>query len=264
MSYHPNHPKYFLEKIDIALSSLTDYVQTGKISKSEIIRQNIEEYLQMPIGDLFSEKIIVHPYVIKMYLNSLFQNNLNRTELGKERLNLMGQIQRDVFGYDDDSIVWVRVRKFNPLRGLGYYYGAPFSIGGYYYGFWNDEPILITIMSQEWLNEEQLSETGWITRPEVKMLAALSFSIPSWHGPTCYFSLSETYNFPSDLVFINTQEFSPVAVERFQITINILSRLRSKYSTTSKLVFKDISPYRFRTKGLLIENAERDYLIVLK
>jgi hypothetical protein len=249
--------KYIIQKIDTVLSTLRNYAQTGKISNPEIIQQEIEEYLQMPIGEALFENIIKHPFIIKQYMLSLFHNNLNRAELGEQRLDLMVQLNNEIFGFDDESMEWIRVRKFNPMGDFGYYYGAPFSVNHDYYGFWNDEPILITTMPQEWLNEEQFSETGWITRSEVRILAALSFSMPSWHGPKCYFFLSEVYNFPSNFVFRHTREFTATTLKRLQIAISILSRLRSKYSTTSKLVSKDISPYKFRTNELLQENAER-------
>lgn len=251
--YYPTD--YIIKKIDVVLSTLRHFKQTGKVSNPEIIRQDIEEYIQMPVGDTLFESIIIHPQIIKEYMVSLW-SHLKRTDLDKQRLDLMSHFSQDLQGLGDESIEWIRVRKFNPL-GDFVYYGAPFSVNNDYYGFWNDEPILITTMSQEWLNEERYSEIGgWITRPEVRMLAALSFSGPSWHGPKCYFSLSEVYNLPSNFIFLDTREYTATTLDRLQKAISTISRLRLNRPATFKLASKDISPYKFRNKGLLPENVK--------
>lgn len=215
----------------------------------------------MPIGGPLLEELIIHPFIIQEYMISLFGKHMNNNELGEERLALMRELySKHILAAHkevEDFVEWVRVRKFNSLGEYDYYYGSSFHGTDVHYSFWNDEPVLIAILPQRWLNEERHLETGWITRPEVRLLAALSFSTPSLYGPSCYFSLSESYDFPSNFVFPESRELTKTAVARLQIGISILQRLRSNNATTSKIVYKNKSPYKFRTKDLVPENTVR-------
>lgn len=243
-----------LDRLDAALSALQDLSLTGEIVNQELIRSQIEDTLQMPTDDPLVAEVILHPYVLRMYAQSLAE----RTTPDKVDADRNALIKNLVWKRTDDDRV-VRARKFQSEGGV--YYGMPLHTGAGAYAIINDEPVLLTILPREWRDELFIkTELGWLSRPEVRMLAALSFSTPSDHGPVFYFQMSEQfYDLPPDLVLEHRNELDIKALNRFQIVDRILTRIHMLDLWGFESVSQVFSPYRFRTKEIMPGRTEKLY-----
>jgi len=243
-----------LDRLDTVLSALQDLSLTGEIANQELIRSQIEDALQMPTDDPLVAELILHPYVLKEYAQSLAE----RTTPDKADTERNALIKNLVWKRTDDERV-VRARKFQSEGGV--YYGMPLHTGAGAYAIINDEPVLLTILPRE-LRDELFIMTalGSLSRPEVRMLAALSFSTPSDHGPVFTFQVSEQfYDLPPGLVLQDRSDLDIKALNRFQIVDRILTRIRMLDFWGFESVSQVFSPHRFRTREIMPRRTERLY-----
>lgn len=239
-----------LEKVDRVLSVLEDYSRTGQVGNVTVIRQIMIDSLRIASGGPLVEEVIVHPFILWRFAYAVSDRLAN--DIGTKRLFRLGKLRV----WEQSTSNYVRIRRFRPEGGV--YWGFPFQAEDGHYFFWDDEPILLTRVSKEWLEEQRWgTELGWIVRPEVRMLASLSFPVEDGF---CWFQLSnEVYDVPEDLIVGDEPALSQGAVERASIAMRILTRPEMADDSDFKSrVFKSC-PYEFRTEWVSPENARKFY-----
>jgi len=239
-----------LEKVDRVLSVLEDCSRTGQVGDVEVIRQIMIESLRIPGGDPRVEEVIIHPFILWRFAYAVSDRLAN--DIGPKRLRRLHGLRV----WEKPASRYIRIRRFRPEGGV--YYGFTFQADDGYYFFWDDEPILLTRVSKEWLNEERWgTELGWIVRPEVRMLASLSFPVKEGF---CWFQLSdEVYDVPEDLIVSDEPTFSEDAVQRASTAMRILTRPEMAEDSDFKSRVLKACPYDFRTEGVSPENVRKFY-----
>jgi len=243
-----------LEILDKLLSILQEYEDTGKIVVDQTVRGHIERTVRIPITVASENQLLSHPFILREYGN-LLVHRIGFHAIGQDRDRKV----RDVIWGREEEDVYFRVRRFRPQE--GYYYGLPFVNSTAAYTFWSEEPVLITVLSKQWKNELLMkSELGWLSRPEVKMLASLAFSIPTTHGPTSYFQFSdEVYDIPASVVSGGQSILDDSTIQQIHNVVNILRRMKLSDSWGFQKVFGEASPFGFGTQDIKPELTKRFY-----
>lgn len=229
---------------------LLDALSNPTAENSQFVTYQIKNTLEMPLSTALADEIMMHPFILVYYIESL-QTNRSR----ERALSVVEQLRQQYQAED----VFVRVRKFSSQGGP--YFGIPFdSIDGAY-SFWHLEPVLITRLTKEFLEEPFFkTELGWISRPEIRLIASLLFSVPCWHGPAFYFQPQEiTFDLPASLVMASSDKITQDTLERAQIAVDILSRIRRSDFWRDKSTIGYISPYRFRDQGIDLNLTRKFY-----
>ncbi len=243
-----------LQILDKLLSLLQEYEDTGKIAVDQTLRSHIERTIQIPFTGANENQLLVHPFILKEYSKLLIQR-AGFDAIGQDRDRKV----RDLIWGREEEDIYFRLRRFRPQE--GYYYGLPFVNSTAAYTFWSEEPVLITILEKQWMNELFMqSELGWLSRPEVKMLASLAFSTPNAHGPTCYFQFSdEVYDIPASVVSGGQASLDDLTLERIHNVVNILRRMKLSDPWGFQKVFGEASPFGFRTQDIKPELTKQFY-----
>jgi hypothetical protein len=250
-----------LENLDIILSALQELSTSGQLSERQVVKRLIERVLQMPVGEPLVTTVIMHPYVLRKYGESIVQR-IGRDNIDEERTHLIETLLWKDAEFlrkdreEDGSVV--RVRRFRAQE--GYYYGFPFHADDGVYTFWNDEPVLLTRMAKEWREELFVqTELGWLSRPEVRILAALSFSASE--QLFCFQVLEQPHDLPTDLVLDESETFTETALRRAQIADRVLTRIEmyDHVYWAFRSVPSEFSPYRFVTEGVAPERTQKLY-----
>jgi hypothetical protein len=243
-----------LEILDKVLFLLQEYKDTGKITDDPTLRSHIERTIQIPLTGASENQLLTHPFILREYGKLLVQR-AGFDSIGKDRDRKV----RDVIWGREKEDVYFRLRRFRPQE--GYYYGLPFVSSTAAYTFWLEEPVLITVLSKEWKSELFMqSELGWLSRPEVKILASLAFSIPTTHGPTCYFQFSdEVYDIPASVVSGDQVFLDNSTIERIHNVVNILRRMNLSDPWGFQKKFGEVSPFGFRTQDIKSELTKKFY-----
>lgn len=248
--------EFELKKLKIVLSALEEYRSTGKISDLDSIRKQIEGFLQLPVSDPLVADILIHPYVLESYANVIIQSirleNLGGEFFPKTEYALP-------LAEADSPTEAIRIRRFHSRDGR--YYGIPFLADEGVYTFWNDEPIILTKITKAWQDELWLqTEMGWLSRPEVKLLSALSFSTPFVSGPRLCFQVSPRYyDVPTDVIVSESGKLDEVALKKAQILTRILDRIGSydylSWGFKSETV--EIAPFQYLSEGISNERTDK-------
>jgi hypothetical protein len=243
-----------LEILDKLISLLQEYKNTGKIKDDQSVRNHIERTIQIPFTGSSESQLLTHPFILKEY-GSLIAQRAGFDAIGEDRIR---KVQELIWNREQEDIHF-RLRRFRPQE--GYYYGVPFANSTAAYTFWSEEPVLITTLDKEWMNEVFMqSELGWLSRPEVKMLASLTFSIPTIRGPTCYFQFSdEVYDIPASVVSGDQTILDDAILERIHNVVNILRRMKLADPWGFEKVFGEASPFAFRTQDIRPELTRQFY-----
>ena len=239
-----------LRLLDHVLEVLVECAETGTARDAELLRRNIGEWLRMPTGDPMVAALVVHPFMLSRFAWAL-SDRLGHN-LRKER----DQRLPDLRSLDESTTVFVRIRRFQAQHGR--YFGYPFLADDAYYSFWDDSPVLLTMVPREWLDEQRReTDLGWIARPEVRMLASLSFSVSSG---VCRFQLSDdVYDVPEEVVLAGESGFSEPVLRRALAVARILARAKSSTIHGYESTFVEFVPYEFRTQGIAREKTRRFY-----
>jgi hypothetical protein len=92
------------------------------------------------------------------------------------------------------------------------------------------------------------------------MLASLAFSIPTTHGPICYFQFcDEVFDIPASVVSGGQAILDNSTIERIHNVVNILWRMKLSDPWGFKKVFGEVSPFGFRTQDIKPELTKRFY-----
>ena len=194
---------------------------------------------------------LVNPFILREYADALIVR-IGIDNLGEERARRVS----DLIWKPNGDDLFIRLRRFRPHNAL--YYGLPFSDDLTTYSFWNEEPFLVTLLEKGWKHE--LSELGWLSRLEVKLLSALSFSIPNITGPPCYFQFSdEVYDIPASLIGDKQIKFGDETLKPIFSVVNILRRVKYSNSWGFRTLTGEISPFAFRTQNIQPDLTERLY-----
>jgi len=239
-----------LRLLDHVLAALVECAETGSARNAEVLRRNIGEWLRMPTGDPMAAALVVHPFMLSRFAWALsYRLGHNVREERDQRLP-------DLRSLHESTTVFVRIRRFQAQHGR--YFGYPFLADDAYYSFWDDSPVLLTMVPREWIQEQRWeNELGWIVRPEVKILASLSFSV---REGLCLFQLSdEVYDVPAELVLGEEAGFSEPVVRRALAVARILAHPEIARFWGYKRTPIETGFYEFQTAGVAMEKTRMFY-----
>ncbi len=219
------------------------YFDHGIIKKDQIAKRHIIEKLSLPYLD---DELILNPIVMCQFLVTQFIGLYS--SLDAETRSLFDSVYSRFNSYE----LFLRIRSFDPNHGL--YYPHKFETSDCSYFIDRNKPYLITITSKKWLEEEKLggNELGWIIRPEIKALSAMSFSLKRFY---CVFCLN---NNPIDipLNFITDQnKLSPEITEKMKSILYVLHLIDFK-NNYDKEIHDDI---RFNFRSYQFVDIDRSY-----
>jgi len=249
-------PYMIQQRIDAVLSALEQYAADSDQVQLKRVAHNIIEDLQLPSHSPVVEAICSHPRTVREFGAALVQAGGGSLE--HEQPSVARRIRKLLrrARYEDDQI---RIRRFSAEGGS--YYGYDFFTQDSAYAILTAEPVLITRITEAWSKELFLeTEVGVLTRAEVKLIATLSFSIHSWHGPMFYFLFGpEPIDLPASLLLDTPFSIRPEILPRLAIATEVFDRIRLlEYRDVSAPPFPH-NPFHFRREPLEMSRAMEFY-----
>lgn len=231
---------YILEDIDLILDNLEHYESTGTIKDSEVLMRKMETYLGFPSPDVILEEMLSQPLILYHYAYKISQDYVHN--IGTERSNRLQKFWK----LQNAGDMFIRIRKFLP-QNMDYYFGLSFFSEDTYYSFWNDEPILATILPLEWKNEQFGGlNAGKMSRPEVRILSTLSFIFKSgW----CTFNISDKiYDVPLEVILGQDEIFTENSFNKIVTYLRIITRIENTdiWHRDTEITYIKNSKYKFR------------------
>lgn len=240
-----------IEALDLVLSALEQLRKADKLDKPDTVLSHMEQVLELPLVDTSIKSLLLNPYILREYADALVVR-AGFDNLGEERARRVSEL---IWKSTNDEL-FVRLRRFRPQEAL--YYGLPFEDAIANYTFLNEEPILVTHLEKGWKHE--LSELGWLSRLEVKILSTLSFSIPIISGPPCYLQFSdEVYDIPASLIDDKNIKLNRESLSQIYAVANIMRRLKYLDQWGFRAITDDASPFAFHTQLIQPKLTERLY-----
>lgn len=249
-------PQMARERLDILLSALEQHAADPDPVHLKPIAHDMIEDLHLPCQDPVMEAICSHPDTVRQFGAALVR--AYHVPIEDEQQPLTIRIRELLWGRraDYDQI---RVRRFSPEGGR--YYGYDFFTEDSAYAILTAEPMLITRITEAWREELSLeTELGVLTRPEVRLIAALLFSMHSWHGPVFYFLFGpEPVDLPASLLLGSPFSIRSEVLPRLAIAMEVFDRIRLlDYPDLSARGYAN-ARFQFRAQRLDVPRAMRFY-----
>jgi hypothetical protein len=240
------HPqaKQTNEELESILSAVDEFKRTGRITNFSAVTQLMKDSLQLPVDDPIIDEITTNPFVILAFAEKIIWRSWHEGQTGKDKHDSVAKL---LYPWISKAPLVVRVREFPPMQWVRYY-RFPFYSDDGFYDFPDNHPILVAKMPGAWAVESIVDISSWISRPELRILSALMFSVFSSHGPSFYFRLHDTfYDLPGNVLLDEAGSFREPVAKRALTAFRIMSSLQLLDSRPLSQPKPEYSHYEFLT-----------------
>ncbi len=198
----------------LLFEELQNFEKNGSYKNENEVIKIVSSKLNIPEIDKYNDQLL-NPFIVQQYIIDNI-DGVNH-DLYKEKSTILSSVYKHRLKSKD----YLRIRTFDSENGL--YYPKKVLLKDCAYNFYNLKPYLLTLVKNEWIQEQ--SEIGFIVRPEIRLLSAIASSVGD--DRYCVFLLNHnTIDIPSEYALLLGQFFSNSFFGNIEKLLLILSAFR--------------------------------------